>query len=41
MDITESTGDPELVIITGRQHPSEVAGYFSLKAFVEKISGKY
>jgi predicted deacylase len=39
LDITESTGDPELVIITGRQHPSEVAGYFSLKAFVEKISG--
>jgi predicted deacylase len=39
VDITESKGDPELVIITGRQHPSEVAGYFSLKAFVEKITG--
>ena len=39
LDITESAGDPELIIITGRQHPSEVAGFFSLKAFVEKISG--
>jgi len=39
LDITESAGDPELVIITGRQHPSEVAGFFSLKAFVEKVSG--
>ncbi len=39
IDITESKGDPELVIITGRQHPSEVAGYFSMKAFVERIAG--
>jgi hypothetical protein len=39
LDITESKDDPELVIITGRQHPSEVAGFFSLKAFVEKVSG--
>ena len=39
VDITESKGDPEMLIITGRQHPSEVAGFFSLKAFVEKISG--
>jgi cytosolic carboxypeptidase protein 6 len=39
LDISEANRNADMVIITGRQHPSEVAGYFSLKAFVEKITG--
>lgn len=39
LDITEAKRNADLVIITGRQHPSEVAGFYSLKAFVEKITG--
>jgi hypothetical protein len=38
LDITEAGDDADVVIITGRQHPSEVAGFFSLKAFVESIT---
>jgi cytosolic carboxypeptidase protein 6 len=39
LDISEASKNADVVIITGRQHPSEVAGYFSLKAFVEKFTG--
>jgi cytosolic carboxypeptidase protein 6 len=39
LEISEANRNADMIIITGRQHPSEVAGFFSLKAFVEKISG--